>query len=140
MSSSLTIYGNMHFVLGGLFMAFYILNWHLKSAVTDQNKYILLGWFIANSAVVVRIGWWVIALIMANNELVGYKLNGDPIFAIYHEWFVSHKHWMTVPTGFLFVLGQVIFVDHIQNMSRAKKGALIIGAGILALMATYIGF
>lgn len=128
MGNELTTFSNILFVVTSLIGVGYFHYWLKTEALTDNTKTVLWAWIEKDAAVLLRIGWWIFALILAGK--------GET----YHHWFIEHKHWISVPTSLMYVHGQVLFIHHIVGLSRWKRFSLMALTVLLAVTITVAGF
>lgn len=128
MGNELTSLGNILFAITSLVGILFFHHWLKTKTLTDNTRTVVRAWIQKDIAVAIRIGWWILALLLAEK--------GET----YNAFFVEHKHWVTVPTSLLYVYAQVQFIDHIIDIPRWKRYGLmwlVIGA---AGVITWVGF
>ena len=125
MGDAVTEFGNIVFVLSAVFGMYYALSWH-KTGLTNGSATLIKAWVCIITAVFVRIGWWVLALRLANEGQT------------YHPMFVEWKWIVSVPTAILFTYGVILFVDSIDRLKPKDKYISFTACMILAALIAII--
>ena len=125
MGNVATEFGNIVFVLSAVFGMFYALSWH-KTGLTNGSATLIKAWVCIITAVCGRIGWWVLALRLADEGQT------------YHSFFTEWKWAIAVPSAVLFTYGVILFVDSIDRLRPKDKyisfTACMVLAALLALI------
>jgi hypothetical protein len=135
MSDAGTLFGNAMIVIGCLFGMLYYLLWIRTGRLSVQHRAVGHAWLLKDLAIMTRIGWWVLALIMAKQNCAIPSETCS-----YHPFFVEYKHWMTIPTGIAYVYGQLMFIRQIERFSLFEKAFLFLSAVFIALAVTLLGY
>ena len=128
MVNFLTAIGNGLFVLAATGGMVYFHYWLTSDILEKHQRRVVWAWFAKDTAVALRIGWWLLGLLTAEE---GKR---------YAAWSIEYAHLMTIPTSLLYVMAQSEFVAHIQNFTRMRQIASV-GIAILVVIAvTWAGF
>ena len=127
MADSITAFGNLLFVIFGVYLFTYNVIWVVNNRVTPENIPFLIAVGAIVAAVTVRIGYWALALILAL-----------PTPETYPEWFIENKHIMTLPTSILYAFGVLGFISFIQKMDWQEIA--LIGLSALMMSASIVAF
>lgn len=140
MTAFLTLNGNWLFVIPAIWGAYKYAQWLWNKVLTKQDFILLIAWAMRDFAVAVRIGYWVIALYDRPTEAIGMTFTGELITPTYPEWATDNKHLMTLPTSIIYVIGQVLFISHIEGKGYKDAAAKSSIAIMLATAVTWLGF
>ena len=122
----LTEVGNSMFLVAAAFGFFYSIRWRAAKKLSMGSVKLVHAWELICIAVLVRIGWWSLALQQAG---VGQT---------YHPWFVQYKWAMAIPAAMLFSYGILGFIQAVEGFSKNKKILLFIGSFFLSILISFI--
>ena len=128
MGNEITSAGNILFAVTSLIGIICFHRWEKGQVITDNTRTVLRAWQLKDAAVFLRISWWILALLTA------------PEGETYAAFFVENKHFITLPTSLMYLYGQFLFIQHIDNHSDFKRLGWMFGTVLAAIGILWMGF
>lgn len=125
-SDFLTEAANSLFLLVVAVAIYYSMKWRGTQSLSAENKGVIYAWEMIYLSVGVRVGYWALAL------------HYSPLGQTYHPDFVAFKHWITVPTAFLFAFGVLKFIRIVERFTMTRKIVYFLTLTMLAILAAYL--
>lgn len=128
MGDEITLAANNLFVIAAALAIVYRVKWLLLLSPGDEAaRQTIKAWTLMESALLVRIGWWSLAIYLAGP--------GEH----YHHWFVEYRHWPSVIAALLYGWGTLAFIRAIEKHHYKWKWQTMAAMVLIAILTATVG-